>query len=272
MTARLSPRPGRTRLALVVGVAHVLAVAVLCGPAAPAAPPIPTPESVLGFVPGEDGKLAGWGQVVEYLKALDAASERVRVEEVGKTTGGRPFVLATVTSERNHARLEEIRQANARLADPRGLSEDEAEQLVGEGKAIVAMAFSIHSTEVGGTLASLRLLDRLATTDDERLRAALDATVLLVLPSHNPDGTDIVAEWSARQRGTPFEGTSPPVLYHPRRSSTTCTRWAPGGRGSSCPPTSTPGSRTWTGPSWRRSTPSARTWPRGSRPRAARGW
>jgi hypothetical protein len=215
MTARTPPRPGRTRLALVVGVAHVLAAAVLCGPAAPAAPPVPSPESVLGFVPGEDGRLAGWGQVVEYLKALDAASERVSVEEVGKTTGGRPLVLATVTSERNHARLEEIRRTNARIADPRGLSEDEAERLVRDGKAIVAMAYSIHSTEVGGTLASLRLLDRLATTDDERLRAALDETVLLVLPSHNPDGTDIVAEWAARQRGTPFEGTSPPVLYHP---------------------------------------------------------
>jgi hypothetical protein len=215
MTARLPLRPGRTRLALVVGVAHVLAAAMLCGPAAPAAPAIPTPASVLGFVPGEDGKLAGWGQVVEYLTALAAASERVRVEEVGKTTGGRPFVLVTVTSERNHARLEEIRRTNARIADPRGLSEDEAERLVREGKAIVAMAFSIHSTEVGGTLASLRLLDRLATTDDERLRAALDATVVLVIPSHNPDGTDIVAEWYAKQRGTPFEGTSPPVLYHP---------------------------------------------------------
>ncbi len=77
------------------------------------------------------------------------------------------------------------------------------------------MAFSIHSTEVGGTLASLRLLHHLASSDDDRVRAMLDATVLLVLPSHNPDGTDLVTEWYRRQLGTPFEGTSPPVLYHP---------------------------------------------------------
>src|SRR5215471_20172514 len=100
------------------------AVLALCGallaPRATAATAVPAPESVLGFVPGEDRKLADWGQVLAYLRALDAASDRVSVEELGKTTGGRPFVMVTVTSAANHARLEEIRRANARIADPRG--------------------------------------------------------------------------------------------------------------------------------------------------------
>jgi hypothetical protein len=187
----------------------------LLSPGASAAPAVPTPESVLGFVPGEDRKLADWGQVLSYLHALDAASDRVSVEELGKTTGGRPFVMVTVTSEANHARLEEIRRANARIADPRGLTDTEAESLVREGKVVVAMAYSIHSTEVGGTLTALRLLHRLAASDEPRVRAWLDQTVLLVLPSHNPDGTDIVCDWYRRQLGTPFEGTAPPVLYHP---------------------------------------------------------
>ena len=203
------------RVLLVVSASLVLSLAVLLAPSAPAATGVPSPESVLGFVPGEDRRLADWGQVVAYLKALDEASDRVSVEEVGKTTQGRPFVIVTVTSAANYARLEEIRSVNARLADPRGLGEAEAERIVRDGKAIVAMAFSIHSTEVGGTLASLRLLHHLASSDDARVRAMLDATVLLVLPSHNPDGTDLVAEWYRRQLGTPFEGTSPPVLYHP---------------------------------------------------------
>jgi hypothetical protein len=203
------------RLFLLFSASVALSTAALLAPPAPAAPAVPTPESVLGFVPGDDRRLADWGQVLAYLKALDAASGRVSVEEIGKTTEGRPFVLVTVTSEANHARLEEIRRANARIADPRGLGEEEAERLVRDGKAIVAMAYSIHSTEVGGTLASLRLLHHLASSDDPRVRAVLDATVLLVLPSHNPDGTDLVAEWYRRQLGTPFEGTSPPALYHP---------------------------------------------------------
>ena len=203
------------RLLLPVGACVALSAAALLAPSAPAATVVPSPESVLGFTPGEDRRLADWSQVLEYLKALDAASDRVSVEEVGKTTQGRPFVIVTVTSEANHARLEELRRANARLLDPRGLGEAEAEQLVRDGKTVVAMAFSIHSTEVGGTLASLRLLHHLASSGDERVRAMLDATVLLVVPSHNPDGTDVVADWYRRQLGTPFEGTSPPVLYHP---------------------------------------------------------
>jgi hypothetical protein len=203
------------RLLLSVAPALALSGAVLLAPSAPAATPVPPPESVLGFSPGEDRKLADWGQVLAYLSALDAASDRVSVEEIGKTTEGRPFVMVTVTSEANHGRLEEIRRANGRIADPRGLATGEAERLVRDGKAIVAMAFSIHSTEVGGTLASLRLLQHLATSHDEAVLRILDATVLHVLPSHNPDGTDVVADWYRRQLGTPFEGTSPPLLYHP---------------------------------------------------------
>jgi len=203
------------RFVLLVAASLAFTAAAFLTPPLPAATTVPAPESVLGFVPGEDRKLATWGQVLEYLKALDAASDRLSVEEVGRTTLGRPFVMVTVTSEANHRHLEEIRQANARLAFPRGLGDDEAERIVRGGKTVVAMAFSIHSTEVGGTLSSLRLLHHLASSDDDRVRAMLDATVLIVLPSHNPDGTDLVTEWYRRQLGTPFEGTSPPVLYHP---------------------------------------------------------
>ena len=214
------PGVSRSRPGALLAAAMALATAVLLAPAprgaaAQAAAPMPTPESVLGFVPGEDRRLAGWDEVLAYLRSLDAASDRVRVDEVGPTTQGRPFVIVTVSSAANLARLEEIRRTNERIADPRGVGAEEAERLVHDGKAIVAMAYSIHSTEVGGTLAALRLLQRLAAGEDEETRAILDQTVLLVLPSHNPDGTQLVADWYRRQLGTPYEGTAPPVLYHP---------------------------------------------------------
>ena len=179
----------------------------------PGAPP-PHPESVLGFRPGEDGKLADWPEVIRYFRALDEASERVRVLDVGPTTQGRPFLIATITSEANMARLEEIRRDNLRLADPRGLGDDEARRIVAEGKAIVAMNYSIHSTEVGGTLTAMRFAHHLAAATDPATLALLDRTVLLMIPSHNPDGTDIVAAWHRKHVGTAFEGTAPPVLYH----------------------------------------------------------
>ncbi len=174
---------------------------------------VPTPDSVLGFTPGEDRKLADWSQITGYFRKLDAASERVRVDEVGKTTEGRPFLIATITSEANMARLEEIRRDNLRLADPRGLSDPDAKALVARGKAIVAANYAIHATEVGCFLTPLLFAHRLASSEETDVLEMLDQTVLLVIPSHNPDGTDIVTAWYRKTLGTPFEGKSPPVLY-----------------------------------------------------------
>jgi hypothetical protein len=214
MRPRASAGAGRSPR-LVVGAAMVLSALTLAPRERPltAADEIVAPEAVLGFVPGADRRLADWSQVLDYLNRLAAASPRIRLEEIGRTTQGRPFVLVTVTSEANQARLEEIRRDNARLADPRGLSPEDAERLLARAKVVVAMGYSIHSTEVGGTLTALRLLHQLASAEDAETRAILDATVTLVVPSQNPDGTDLVAEWYRKELGTPFEGTAPPVLY-----------------------------------------------------------
>src|SRR5512144_349610 len=112
-------RTGRSRRTL-LSAAWLLSAGVLPSPLLAASPDVPAPEAVLGFVPGDDRKLADWSQVLAYLHALAAASGRIRVEEIAQTTQGRPFVLVTVSSEANQARLEEIRRDNARLADPRG--------------------------------------------------------------------------------------------------------------------------------------------------------
>ena len=98
---------------------HVLGMALALGAAVSAAAAPPSPESVLGFRPGEDRKLADWTQIVDYFHRLGAASPRVRVREVGRTTEDRPFLVAIITSEANMARLEDIRKDNLRLADPR---------------------------------------------------------------------------------------------------------------------------------------------------------
>ncbi len=191
----------------------VLATAALFSTAPAFARDVPPPASVLGFVPGEDRKLADWGQITAYFRKLDAASERVRVDEVGKTTEGRPFLIVTVSSEANLLRLEEIRRDNLRLADPRGLPEAEAAALVARGKTIVAANYAIHSTEVGCFLTPLVFAHRLASSDEPDVLEMLDRTVLLLIPSHNPDGTDMVTAWYRKTLGTPFEGKGPPVLY-----------------------------------------------------------
>ncbi len=178
---------------------------------------MPAPEDVLGFRPGDDRKLASWSGIVEYFRRLDAASERVRFEELGKTTLGAPFVLATISAPENLARLEEFRDIQRQLADPRTLGknpERKAERLIARGKSIVLITCGVHSTEVGSTLSSMLIAHRLASSDDAEVRAILRDTIVLLVPSLNPDGVDIVKNWYDRTLGTPFEGTSPPELYH----------------------------------------------------------
>src|SRR5213082_316126 len=83
---------------------------------------IPAPADVLGFTPGDDRKLASWTKVVEYFQKLSAASDRVKFEEIGKSTMGAPFVYATISAPENLAHLDEYRKIQDQLADPRKLS------------------------------------------------------------------------------------------------------------------------------------------------------
>lgn len=177
---------------------------------------IPAPESALGFRIGEDRKLAKWEKFLAYYRQLDAASERVRLDELGQTTLRNPFVMLTISSPENLSRLDEIREIQLSLSDPRRIDGDEraVEDLIRRGKTIVVITCSIHSTEVGGTFTGTDLAYRLASDDSPGIRQILDNVVLFLAPSLNPDGTNIVAEWYEQTLGTPAEGTAPPKLYH----------------------------------------------------------
>jgi Zinc carboxypeptidase len=178
---------------------------------------VPAPADVLGFTPGDDRHLAAWAQTVEYYRRLAAASPRVRFEELGKSTMGAPFVLATISAPENLARLEEYRDIQRRLADPRTLganADRKAEGLIRRGKTIVLITCGVHSTEVGSYLSGMLIAYRLASSNEPEVQEILRNTIVLLVPSLNPDGVDIVKSWYDRTLGTPFEGTNPPELYH----------------------------------------------------------
>jgi len=182
---------------------------------------IPAPKDSLGFTPGDDRKLASWAQVVDYFKKLDAASDRMVFEEIGKTTMGAPFVYATVSSPENLKNLAKYRDINAKLADPRtfinkarNVPDETAKGLIAQGKTIVLITFGIHSTEVGSTLSSMLIAHRLTSSNEPEIKKILDNTIILLVPSLNPDGVDIVKNWYDKTLGTPYEGTTPPELYH----------------------------------------------------------
>lgn len=183
---------------------------------------IPAPEEVLGFRPGDDRKLASWAQVVSYFQRLAQTSDRVRFEEIGKTTMGAPFVYATISAPENLRRLGEFKEIQRQLADPRilGAPKDQraadakAQELIKRGKTIVLITCGIHSTEVGSYLSSMLIAHRLASSDEPEIQNVLRETIILLVPSLNPDGVDIVKRWYDKTLGTPYEGTSPPELYH----------------------------------------------------------
>jgi Zinc carboxypeptidase len=180
---------------------------------------IPTPAEVLAFTPGEDRKLASWDQVVDYFQRLDGASDRVNFETFGTTTMGKPFVMATISAPANLARLEEFKKIQDQLADPRKLGplatrDRKAAELIRQGKTIVLITCGIHSTEVGSYLSSMLIAHRLASSSEPEIQKILDNTIILLVPSLNPDGVDIVKNWYDKTLGTPFEGTDPPELYH----------------------------------------------------------
>lgn len=196
------------------------AVAVLlpCSPALAVAQRsgtvVPTPASVIGFVPGADRKLPQWSQIVAYFHALDKASPRVQVHTLGKTTLGRPFIAAFIGDSATIANLSHYREMQRLLADPRLTTQGQVAQIQRDGKLVVLITSSIHSTEVGGILTPLVLAQKLASDEDDATRAIRRNTIVILVPSLNPDGVDIVGDWYRSSMGKPWEGTGPPVLYH----------------------------------------------------------
>ena len=178
-------------------------------------PPVPTPASILGFEPGAERRLVDWDPIVRYFRALGSASDRVRVRELGRTTNGAVFIAAFISSPANLARLDALRDVQRLLADPRLVKDSVAsEGLLRRGKVFVLITSSIHSTEVGGFFSPLDVAYRLATDTSSDIRSVLDNTVVILVPSLNPDGVTIVSRWYNQTLGSSAEGTSPPELYH----------------------------------------------------------
>src|SRR4029077_19651431 len=204
------PSPGRPSLSCA---AVVLALFVAAGAPSARQPPVPSPRDVLGFTPGDDYKLADFGQIRDYFQRLDAASERVEVRSAGTSTEGREMLVAVISSETNLAQLARYKDIARRLALVRGVSDEEAHDLAAQGKAIVWIDNGLHASEVATEQHSLLLAWRVATDESAEMRAIRDIMILVLLPTINPDGLDMVVDWYRRNLGTPYQDSPMPWLY-----------------------------------------------------------
>ena len=209
---------GRVCRIVILFVALSLTVEAQRKPARPLTNTIPSPRSVFGFNPGDDRTIVDWKQITGYFTQLDQASDRVSVQTVGQSTLGRPLIAAFISAPENIRNLEKYKDIQRRLADPR-LSPDDGRvnfsgTLIKEGKTVVAISCSIHSTEIVASQMSTQLAYNLASANDDDTLSILRNTILILIPSPNPDGVDIVANYYRKTLGTSAEGRDPPELYH----------------------------------------------------------
>lgn len=175
---------------------------------------ITSPEAAFGFKPGTDRKLADWTELTAYFKKLSTESSRIRYEEVGKTTEGKPFIVVTISASENLAHLAHYQEIQRRLADPRTTSPEEAKQFIAEGKTILVVTCNIHSTEIASSQSATEFAYQLATGNTARIESILHNTIIVLVPSLNPDGQQLVVDWYRKYLGTPYEGSNPVVLWH----------------------------------------------------------
>ncbi len=188
-------------------------VLVSAGPLILEAAP-PTPESYFGHPIGADRQLLDWNKVTAYFTRLAGSSDKIRVSEFGRTAEGRPMIVATIAAPETLRSLDRYLDIQRRLADPRLTSPAQAEPLFAAGKNVVLITCSIHASEVASTHTAVEYAWRLITGNTPHAADILRNDIVLLAPSINPDGVDIVTRWYRRTLGTSWEGTSPPELWH----------------------------------------------------------
>ncbi len=171
------------------------------------------PERYLNFRVGEDRKLADWSQITGYLRKLAKESDRIEIKEIGQSSEGRTMIMAVISAPENLRRQTAIREAMRKLADPRKLDEPEKQRILQSMPSVVLLNCSIHSTEIGASQFSMELAYRMASGNDEETLDILKNVVILLIPSPNPDGIDLVVDWYRKSIGKPHEGLAPPKLY-----------------------------------------------------------
>jgi len=175
---------------------------------------VPTPISVLGHNPGDDFYLADYEDTVRYFHALAAASDRIKMFTVGKTTEGKDIEIAVISSSQNLAKLDETKMIAGRLAHATNLNDDQAKELARTSKVIVHIDGGLHADEVAGPQHTMVLAYKLLSAqNDPQIDAILDQVILVLWPTLNPDGQDMVVHWYRQNVGTKYEVSPMPYLY-----------------------------------------------------------
>ena len=173
---------------------------------------LPSPKEHFGFNIGDDYQLANYTQTEAYFKKLAAASDRVKMVDMGLTEEGRHQWMMIVSSPQNIKNLERYKEIAQKLAHAEGLTDEQANTLASEGKAVVWIDGGLHATEVVGTHQLIETVWQfISRTDAETMRILNDAIILFV--HANPDGQELVSNWYMKDSDVKKRNTNVPRLY-----------------------------------------------------------
>jgi hypothetical protein len=174
---------------------------------------VPSPEETLGFKVGTDYHLASYEQAIEYFRSLEAASPRMKLFEIGKTSMEKPMIYAVISSKENMVKLDRFKEISQKLALARDLTDEDAHRLAAEGRAVVWIDVGIHASECAPAQSAIKLAYELVSAEDPETRFIRENTILLLVFA-NPDGMQMLAEWYLPHVGSPYEVSPMPWLYH----------------------------------------------------------
>ncbi len=174
----------------------------------PASSTVPTPLDFLGHISGTRNVLTHTKDIYAYMRAVAEASPRVRVETIGMSEEGREILLVLVSDEATLGEVDRHREFMARLADPRGVSEEEAARIISQVKPMYWATGAIHSGETGSPEMLMELVYRLAVDEGEFIQAIRDNLIVMFTPVVEPDGRDKVVDVHMAPRVNP-DGPNP---------------------------------------------------------------
>jgi len=190
---------------------------------------IPSPKDILGYHIGAPGKLTYYADILTYYRALAAATPRVKVETIGKSDENRELVVVWVSSDENIQNVQKNRESLAKIADPRGLTNEQIRQLIAATRPNYHFMGGLHSGETGPSEMLMELVYRLATETSPLIRQIREQVIVSVTPAADPDGRDRNVDWFYRGQET---AASTPAVAAPATPAP-----ASGGRGEGGPAT-----------------------------------
>src|SRR5579871_5626596 len=180
----------------------------------PIAPGIPTPDAVLGHIVGAPDVLDYAADIHKYFRALEKASPRIRVMSMGKSEEGREMIVAFVSDEANLQRLDQIRGANATLADPRKISSQaQADELIGKTVPIYWATGGMHAPETGPPEMLAELAYRLIASDEPNIAAIRKNEVVMLTPVLDVDGRERVVDLYRYRKANPKKAPIPLIWW-----------------------------------------------------------